>query len=253
MTEAVLSLKNISVVVNKTQNNQTEILKGLDLDIYKGDFITVIGANGAGKSTFFNVIAGTQAVDSGQIIHNGKNINQLSAEKRTSFLSRVFQDPKMGTSPRMTVAENLLLAEKRGQKRRLRSRNLKSRLSFFKQQTQLMGNGLDQRLQTPTENLSGGQRQTLSFLMATIKRPDLLLLDEHTAALDPKTSADLMEQTAKRVTDDQLTCLMITHRMDDALRYGNRLIVIDDGRIIKDFDQAKKEKLTRSNLDTFFA
>lgn len=251
-TNAILSLKNVTVKVHSDNGSETEILKNFNLNVADGDFITVLGANGAGKSTFFNVIAGTLPADSGQIFHAGQDITSVSAEKRTAFLSRVFQDPKMGTSPRMTVAENLLLAAKRGEKRRLLPRHLNSKMADFKRITAAMGNKLDQRLNTATENLSGGQRQALSFLMATYKKPDILLLDEHTAALDPKTSAELMQKTAQRVDEDHLTCLMITHRMDDALKYGNRLIVIDNGAVSHDFNRDEKAALTKDKLFSFF-
>lgn len=252
MTKAILSLKNVVVKVNQNQSDETEILKSLNLDIHAGDFITLLGSNGAGKSTIFNAIAATIAIDAGQILHNGRDITKDSPEKRTQFLSRVFQDPKMGTSPRMTVAENLLLAAKRGEKRRLRSRHLRAHMAAFQKITAGMNNNLDQRLNTATENLSGGQRQALSFLMATYKRPDILLLDEHTAALDPKTGQALMAATAARVAEDHLTCLMITHHMEDALKYGNRLIVIKDGRVAHDFNHEEKSQLTKEKLLSFF-
>ncbi|WP_056971590.1 ABC transporter ATP-binding protein, partial [Ligilactobacillus acidipiscis] len=186
--DTVLELKNVSTFVNRNAPNETKILKSLNLKVYAGDFITVIGSNGAGKSTLFNTISGDLLPDEGQVFHNGNDISRDPVEKRPKFLSRVFQDPKMGTAPRMTVAENLLLAARRGQKRGLRFRNLRGNKDRFAKLAASMGNGLTQRLDTPTENLSGGQRQALSFLMATLNRPDILLLDEHTAALDPKTS-----------------------------------------------------------------
>ncbi|ABJ56251.1 ABC transporter ATP-binding protein [Oenococcus oeni] len=252
MTEVILSLKDVTVTVNKKQNNETRILKSINLDVHPGDFITILGSNGAGKSTVFNVISGTLPVDSGKILHAGQDISKESPEKRAKFLSRVFQDPKMGTSPRMTVAENLLLASKRGEKRSLAPRHMKAKINEFRHLASKMGNNLDHRLDTPTENLSGGQRQALSFLMATYKKPDVLLLDEHTAALDPKTSADLMEATAQRIEADHLTCLMITHHMEDALKYGNRLIVIENGIVSHDFNRQEKAALTKEKLLSFF-
>jgi putative ABC transport system ATP-binding protein len=185
-TKPILELKNVTTIVNAHTPAAKAILKQLNLKIYPGDFITVLGPNGAGKSTFFNSIAGTLPVDSGQVLLQGKDITRLSVEKRAKFISRVFQDPKMGTAPRMTVAENLLLATKRGKARGLKLRGLKAKLATLQAQVSSMNNGLAERMQTATESLSGGQRQALSFLMATIERPDLLLLDEHTAALDPK-------------------------------------------------------------------
>ncbi|NVY96118.1 ATP-binding cassette domain-containing protein [Lactobacillus sp. DCY120] len=253
MTEAILKLEEVSTLVNRGTAQETQILKNLDLTIQAGDFITVVGTNGAGKSTLFNVLAGNLRVDAGHLKHNGQDITRMSEEQRTHFLSRVFQDPKLGTAPRMTVAENLLLAEKRGQHRFLKPRHLKSRLAEFAQLTAVMHNGLEERLLTPTEELSGGQRQALSFLMATLKRPDILLLDEHTAALDPKTSAQLMQTTNERIQKEHLTALMITHQIDDALQYGNRLLVLKDGQIIADLQGEAKQKLRREELVQYFA
>ena len=171
-------------------------------------------------------------------------MTSYSPEKRAKYLSRVFQDPKMGTAPRMTVAENLLIAKFRGEKRRLVPRRLKRYRKEFQEIIEKIGNGLEKHLDTPIEFLSGGQRQALSLLMATLKRPELLLLDEHTAALDPKTSVALMELTDDFVQRDQLTALMITHHMEDALKYGNRLIVMKEGQIIQDLKQEEKAKMT---------
>ncbi len=250
--QAVLELKDVSTIVNRHTPNQTKILKGLNLTVYPGDFITVIGSNGAGKSTLFNTISGDILPAAGQVLHNEQDISRTSVEKRTKFLSRVFQDPKMGTAPRMSVAENLLLATKRGQRRNLQFRNLRGNKERFKKLAAGMGNGLAQRLDTPTENLSGGQRQALSFLMATLNRPDILLLDEHTAALNPKTSAALMEQTSQTVAEQKLTCLMITHHMEDALKYGNRLVVLHDGQITLDVRGADKDQLTIQQIMNLF-
>lgn len=251
-SEPMLELKNVSTVVNAGTPNETTILKNINLTINDGDFISIIGTNGAGKSTLFNVISGNLPVASGQLLHQGADITTMSVEQRTRFLARVFQDPKMGTAPRMTVAENLLLAAKRGEKRHLIPRGLKKRLPEFKKLAASMNNGLDQRLSTATGDLSGGQRQALSFLMATLKRPDILLLDEHTAALDPHTSQSLLHATNQRITEDHLTALMITHRMEDALTYGNRLLVLKDGQIIADFSGQEKQQLTLDQLYNFF-
>ncbi|MBS9335141.1 ATP-binding cassette domain-containing protein [Fructobacillus sp. M1-13] len=249
MTKPVFSLKDATVTVS----NGTTILNNLNLDIYPEDFITVLGTNGAGKSTLFNVISGDLPLTSGSLEHNGQDISHLSAVKRTSFLARVFQDPKLGTAPRMTVAENLLLAEKRGSKRTLKSRQLtKEKLAAYYDLTKTMGNNLEERLQTATGSLSGGQRQALSFLMATRVKPGLLLLDEHTAALDPKTSDQLMAATNQQVKGNQLTALMITHNLKDALTYGNRLIVLNAGQIVLDVRDNEKEKLTEADLLTYF-
>ncbi len=249
MTKPVFSLKDVIVTVG----DSIQILKSINFDIYDGDFITVLGTNGAGKSTLFNTIAGNLSVASGEILHNGNNIAHETAVKRTNYIARVFQDPKMGTAPRMTVAENLLLAEKRGSKRTLRSRGLtQKKLTEYAALTKVMGNNLDRRLNTATGDLSGGQRQALSFLMATRVRPELLLLDEHTAALDPKTSEQLMLATNEQVTANNLTALMITHNLADALKYGNRLIILNAGNIVLDVRDDEKKALDETQILKYF-
>lgn len=253
MTEAMIELKNLHVSVNRASSRELEILHGLNLKIMPQDFITIIGTNGAGKSTLFNTIAGNLPVTSGEIYHRGQRVTRMSEEKRSSFIARVFQDPKLGTAPRMTVAENLLLAQKRGQRRTLHLRQLEKNLPAYQKLTALAGNDLEKRLQTATAGLSGGQRQTLSFLMATIKKPDLLLLDEHTAALDPQSSQRLLKLTDQKIQQDNLTALMITHHLQDALRYGNRLLVLKNGKIEKDFKQEEKKVLRLGDLYQFFA
>lgn len=240
---AIVELKNATKVVNNGFDEKT-ILDNVSLTIHKHDFITILGGNGAGKSTLFNVISGTLPLTSGSIYILGENVTSFSPEKRAKYLSRVFQDPKMGTSPRMTVAENLLIAKFRGEKHRLVPRRLKRYRKEFQEIIEKIGNSFEKHLDTPIEFLSGGQRQALSLLMATLKRPELLLLDEHTAALDPKTSVALMELTDDFVQRDQLTALMITHHMEDALKYGNRLIVMKEGQIIQDLKQEEKAKMT---------
>lgn len=252
MSKPILELKDVTTVVNKGTSNETKILKGINLKINPGDFITIVGTNGAGKSTLFNVIGGNLQVDAGNIFHDGKDITHSSEEQRTSFLARVFQDPKLGTASRMTVAENLLLATKRGGKHHLVLRKLKQNMAHFTELAATMNNGLENRMMTATGALSGGQRQALSFLMATIKRPDVLLLDEHTAALDPHTSLNLLHATNERITNDNLTALMITHHLEDALTYGNRLIVLKDGKIKADFNAEEKKKLTTKSLYSYF-
>ncbi|AGU77640.1 ABC transporter ATP-binding protein [Streptococcus intermedius] len=241
---AIVELKNATKIVDIGVEEEKIILNDVSLDIFEHDFITILGGNGAGKSTLFNIIAGTLPLTSGDIYILGENVTSYSPEKRAKYLSRVFQDPKMGTSPRMTVAENLLIAKFRGEKRRLVPRRLKRYRKEFQEIIEKIGNGLEKHLDTPIEFLSGGQRQALSLLMATLKRPELLLLDEHTAALDPKTSVALMELTDDFVQRDQLTALMITHHMEDALKYGNRLIVMKEGQIIQDLKQKEKAKMT---------
>lgn len=252
MNKTILELKNVQTLVNKGTTNQTMILKGINLAINAGDFITIVGTNGAGKSTLFNVIGGNLRADNGQIFHNGQDITRTSEEDRTPFLARVFQDPKLGTAPRMTVAENMLLATKRGEHRHLFPRKLKQNMARFTELAATMNNGLENRMTTATGALSGGQRQALSFLMATLKRPDILLLDEHTAALDPHTSLSLLHATNERITKDHLTALMITHHLEDALTYGNRLIVLKDGQIKADFKGEAKQSLTTDKLYQYF-
>lgn len=249
---AIVELKNATKIVNTGIEEEKVILNDVSLDIFEHDFITILGGNGAGKSTLFNAIAGTLPLTSGSIYILGENVTSYSPEKRAKYLSRVFQDPKMGTAPRMTVAENLLIAKFRGEKRRLVPRRLSHYRKEFQETIDKIGNGLEKHLDTPIEFLSGGQRQALSLLMATLKRPELLLLDEHTAALDPKTSVALMSLTDEFVNRDQLTALMITHHMEDALKYGNRLIVMKDGQIIQDLHQEEKAKMTIADYYSLF-
>lgn len=248
---STLELKNITTIVNHGTREEKTILSDLSLKIEDGDFITLLGTNGAGKSTLLNVINGSLRPTSGQVLLDQKDLTPLSEVKRAAYISQVFQDPKLGTAPRMTVAENLLLADKRGQKRGLRPRHLKEQLPRFEQLTAMLPNSLSQRLNTFTGNLSGGQRQTLSFLMATLAQPKILLLDEHTAALDPNTSAQLLELTDKVVTENKLTCLMITHRLADALRYGNRVVILKDGQVV--LDTRDKATLSEEKILTYFA
>ena len=249
---AIVELKNATKIVNIGIEEEKVILNDVSLDIFEHDFITILGGNGAGKSTLFNVIAGTLLLTSGSIYILGENVTSYSPEKRAKYLSRVFQDPKMGTAPRMTVAENLLIAKFRGEKRRLVPRRLSHYRKEFQETIDKIGNGLEKHLDTPIEFLSGGQRQALSLLMATLKRPELLLLDEHTAALDPKTSVALMSLTDEFVNRDQLTALMITHHMEDALKYGNRLIVMKDGHIVQDLNQEEKAQMTIADYYQLF-
>ena len=248
----IVELKNATVQVNNGLDEVKTILDDVNLTIYEHDFLTILGGNGAGKSTLFNVIAGTLMLTSGSISILGKDVTHLPAEKRANYLARVFQDPKMGTAPRMTVAENLLIAKYRGEKRGLLPRKIHHFTDEFKTLVARTGNGLEKHLDTPTGLLSGGQRQALSLLMATLKRPELLLLDEHTAALDPKTSVSLMNLTDEFVTGDELTALMITHHMEDALKYGNRLIVMKDGKIIKDLNQEEKAQMAIADYYQLF-
>ena len=240
--------KNATKVIENGEERKV-ILDDVSLKIYAKDFITILGGNGAGKSTLFNAISGTLSLTSGSVFIKGNDVTNHSPEKRAAAISRVFQDPKVGTAPRMTVAENIAIAALRGQRRSLRLRNITKYKGDFASLAEQIGNGLEKHLDTPTGNLSGGQRQALSLLMATIVPPDLLLLDEHTAALDPKTSVALMQLTDDLVTGKDLTALMITHHMDDALKYGNRLIVMKDGQIVQDLATLEKEQM---KLEDFY-
>ena len=247
-----LELQNVGLTVNLGTDEEKEILKSTNLELNDGDFVTLLGTNGAGKSTLLNLINGSLSPTTGKIILDDEDITALSEVKRAKYISQVFQDPKMGTAPRMTVAENLLLATKRGEKRGLHLRGLDKNLAIFSRETSKLPNGLNQRLHTFVENLSGGQRQTLIFLMATIKRPKLLLLDEHTAALDPKTSHELLELTDHVVRQQHLTCIMITHQLKDALKYGNRTIILNSGRIVLDVKGEEKQRLTENDILKYF-
>ncbi|KRM87823.1 ABC transporter ATP-binding protein [Lacticaseibacillus thailandensis] len=252
MTNTQLELKDVAVNVVAGHEVKT-LLSNINLKLDQGDFATVIGTNGAGKSTMFNAIAGDLEITHGTIHIAGQRVDRESPEKRARLIARVFQDPKMGTAPRMTVAENLALASHRGERLGLKSRALRAQMARFKAITALAPNGLDEALNKPTEELSGGQRQALSLLMATMRNPELLMLDEHTAALDPHTSQAVMELTQRIVAENHLTCLMVTHQMDDALNYGNRLIVVDAGHIVADYSGDEKQQLSRADLLQYFA
>ncbi len=244
----IIELKNATKVIENGDERKV-ILDDVSLKIYAKDFITILGGNGAGKSTLFSAISGTLTLTAGSVYIKGNDVTNHSPEKRAAAISRVFQDPKMGTAPRMTVAENIAIAALRGQRRSLRLRNIAKYKESFASLAEQIGNGLEKHLDTPTGNLSGGQRQALSLLMATIVPPDLLLLDEHTAALDPKTSVALMKLTDDLVTSKNLTALMITHHMEDALKYGNRLIVMKEGQIVQDLATSEKEQM---KLEDFY-
>lgn len=248
----LLELKQATKTIQNESDRDNTILDHVDLTIHQGDFVTVLGGNGAGKSTLFNSVTGSSLLTSGEVSLSGQTVTTMPEEKRARYISRVFQDPKMGTAPRMTVAENLLLALKRGKKRLFLPRKLRERKAEFQKLCASIGNGLENHLDTPAGHLSGGQRQSLSLLMATLTQPDLLLLDEHTAALDPKTSKKLMALTDQIIHENNMTCLMITHRMEDALMYGNRLIVLENGKIKLDLDKEKKAQLTLEDLYVLF-
>ena len=244
----MLELKELYKTFNPGTINAKTALNGLSLTLNDGDFVTVIGGNGAGKSTMLNAIAGVFPVDSGSILIDGQDVTKLPEHKRAALLGRVFQDPMMGTAPTMMIEENLALAARRGQRRGLKWGITPLERADYKELLGGLGLGLESRLTTKVSTLSGGQRQALTLLMATLKRPKLLLLDEHTAALDPKTAAKVMELTDRIVREGQLTTLMITHNMRDAIQYGNRLIMLHDGHVILDIAGEEKKKLTVPDL-----
>ena len=244
----MLELKGVSKTFNMGTVNEKKALVDIDFTIEDGDFITVIGGNGAGKSTLLNVIAGVYTPESGSIVLAGKDITRLPEHKRAKYLGRVFQDPMTGTAASMEIQENLALAYRRGKLRGLCWGVPKKEKAFFKQQLAFLGLGLEDRMTAKVGLLSGGQRQALTLLMATLKKPELLLLDEHTAALDPKTAARVLEVTEEIASRENLTTLMITHNMRDAIRYGNRLIMMHEGKIIYDVKGEEKQKLTVAEL-----
>ncbi|MDO5137388.1 MAG: ATP-binding cassette domain-containing protein [Oscillospiraceae bacterium] len=228
--------------------NEKKALVDLNLHLEPGEFVTVIGGNGAGKSTLLNAIAGTWPIDEGKIILDGNDVTALPDYKRAAFIGRVFQDPAMGTSPDMQLEENLALAYRRGARRGLGWGVTKEEREYFREQLRSLGLGLEERMETSVSTLSGGQRQAVTLLMATLKAPKLLLLDEHTAALDPATAVKVLEISDELVKKNNLTCMMITHNMSDAIRYGNRLIMMNEGKIILDISGDEKRAITREEL-----
>lgn len=244
----MLELKNVSKTFNPGSPSEKRALRNVDLKLKEGDFVTVIGGNGAGKSTTLNAVAGTWPIDSGQVLIDGEDVTRLPEHKRASFLGRVFQDPMIGTAGDMEIEENLALAYRRGQRRGLRWGITAKERDLYRSQLATLDLGLEERLRTKVGLLSGGQRQALTLLMATLKKPKVLLLDEHTAALDPKTAAKVLEISDKIIAEHNLTVLMVTHNMKDAIAYGNRLIMMSDGRIILDISGEDKKKLTVEDL-----
>ena len=240
------------VVIKKTFNpgtiNEKRALVGVDLVLNEGDFVTVIGGNGAGKSTMLNAIAGVWPIDEGEIIIDGINVTKLPEYKRAKYLGRVFQDPMTGTAASMQIEENLALSARRGLHRTLKSGINAAERERYKDKLQILDLGLEDRLTAKVGLLSGGQRQALTLLMATLKKPKLLLLDEHTAALDPKTAAKVLDATDKIIARDNLTAIMITHNMKDAIAHGNRLIMMHEGHIIYDVSGEEKKNLKVSDL-----
>ena len=244
----MLEIQNVSKTFNAGTVNEKTALNGLNLKLNEGDFVTVIGGNGAGKSTMLNAVAGVWPVDCGKIIIDGVDVTRLSEHQRAAYIGRVFQDPLPGTAATMQIEENLALAARRGQRRGRSWGVTKEEKQQYRELLGGLGLGLESRLTTQDSTLSGGQRPALTLLMATLPRPKLLLLDEHTAALDPKTAAKVMELTDRIVREGQLTTLMSTHNMRDAIQYGNRLIMLHDGHVILDIAGEEKKKLTVPDL-----
>ena len=248
----MLEIIDLHKTFNPGTVNEKTALDGVSLTLKDGDFVSVIGGNGAGKSTLLNAVAGTWLVDSGTIAIDGVNVTRLSEHKRARFIGRVFQDPMMGTAATMQIEENLALALRRGKRRTLRVGITAAEREEYRELLKILGLGLEERLTTKVGLLSGGQRQALTLLMATLQKPKLLLLDEHTAALDPKTAAKVLETTERIIQRDHLTTLMITHNMRDAIAHGNRLIMMYDGRIVVDVSGEEKRRLTVDDLLALF-
>ena len=249
----MLKVENISKVFNKDTVNEKKAITDLNLHLNEGDFLTIIGSNWAGKSTLLNCIAGTYQIDDGSIVLDGNDITKLKQFERAKYIARVFQDPLLGTAADMEIQENLSLALHRGEKRNLRYGITNKEKELFKQNLSLLNLHLEDRLTSKVGLLSGGQRQGLTLLMATIKKPSLLLLDEHTAALDPITARNVLEITDKLVNENHITTIMVTHNMQDAIDYGNRLIMMNDGKIIFDISGEQKKKLKKEDLINKFA
>ena len=249
----MLEIKEIWKTFNAGTVNEKQALRGVSLTLNDGDFCTVIGGNGAGKSTMLNAVAGTFPVDSGTISIGGTDVTRLPEFKRAKFIGRVFQDPMMGTAPTMQIIENLALAARRGQSRGLKWGITKAEKEQYQEMLHGLDLGLEDRLTSKVGLLSGGQRQALTLLMASLQKPKLLLLDEHTAALDPKTAAKVLELSDRIVAENHLTTMMVTHNMKDAIAHGNRLIMMYDGHIVIDVSGEEKKKLTVPQLLELFS
>lgn len=248
----MLKVKNIYKTFNKGTINQKNAIVDVSLELKEGDFVTVIGGNGAGKSTLLNLISGMYIIDKGTITIDGVDLSKKPEYKRAQYMGRVFQDPMMGTCADMSIEENLAMALRRGTKRTLKWGITKEEKELFKKQLQLLDLGLENRMTSKVGLLSGGQRQALTLLMATITKPRLLLLDEHTAALDPKTAKKVLELTEKLIKENGLTAIMITHNMKDAIKYGNRLLMLNDGQLVLNIEEDKKKDLHVSDLLQMF-
>lgn len=246
--EYMLDIQGIKKTFNKGTINEKTALNGVDLQLAEGDFVTIIGGNGAGKSTTLNAIAGTWQIDEGRIIVGGLDITNLPEYERAGYLGRVFQDPMLGTATTMSIEENMAIAARRGSRRGLGWGITKKERERYKNELAVLGLGLEDRLESKVGLLSGGQRQAITLLMAALKKPRLLLLDEHTAALDPKTASKVLEISDQIISGHQLTAMMVTHNMRDAITHGNRLIMMHEGRVIYDVAGEEKKKLKVSDL-----
>jgi len=249
----MLTVSNVYKTFNKGSINEKKALCGLNLHLNPGDFVTIIGGNGAGKSTLLNMIAGVYPIDNGKIEIGGVNISRAPEHERAKYIGRVFQDPMRGTAAGMEIQENLALADRRCEKRTLKWGITKQEKELFAKELKILELGLEERMSSKVGLLSGGQCQAITLLMASLNNPKLLLLDEHTAALDPKTAAKVLEITDRIVTENNLTTLMITHNMRDAIAHGNRLIMLHEGRVIIDVEGEEKKRLTVEDLLQLFA
>ena len=244
----MLKINGVHKTFNPNTVNEKKALSGIDLHLEAGDFVTVIGGNGAGKSTMLNMVAGVYPVDCGSIIIDGVDVTRLPEYKRAKYIGRVFQDPMNGTAADMQIIENLAIAARRGKHKTLKSGVTKAEKTEYIEKLKSLDLGLETRLTSKVGLLSGGQRQAITLLMATLSKPKLLLLDEHTAALDPKTAKKVLDLTEEIVSKDKLTTIMITHNMNDAIKIGNRLIMMNDGKIVYDVRGEEKAKLTTADL-----
>jgi len=248
----MLKINNLNKSFHSELGTEKKVFRGLDFQLNHGDFVSVIGSNGAGKSTLLNIIMGNTSPNSGKLYIENKDFTNLASYKRNTFISKVYQNPTLGTAPSMTIYENLSMADNKGKKFNLTLGLNKKKKELYKNTLTELGLGLEKQLDTEVGLLSGGQRQCLALIMATLNKPKILLLDEHTAALDPQTSKLIMEKTKKIVESNNIPTLMITHNLNDAIKYGNRLIMLHEGRIILDFKDSEKQDLTPEKLLRIF-
>lgn len=248
----MLKIQALHKVFNENTINENKVFTDFSLEVNEGDFISIIGSNGAGKSTLLNIISGNIQCDEGIIELNGEDVSYKDEYKRSKMIGRVFQNPSLGVAPNMTILENLSLADNKGKRFGLSSGVNKKRIPYYEELLKELDLGLEDKLYNKVNLLSGGQRQALSMLIAVMSKPKLLLLDEHTAALDPHTSENLLAVTDKQIKENKLTALMITHHMEDALKYGNRLLVLKDGKVKADISEEEKKSLKVSDLYSYF-